>query len=293
MSRISPTPNCRQAGPAEAGNSPGFTLIELLVAMAVTGLVLVMVLKLTDVLLSSLNVQNQQMDSVAAARRALDVIATDLQHAKIDNHSSILVPESPGSDLFVLLTDRRGKRGTPDHRFLAVRYSANDRGELVRTHGSVGYGQPEIHQQALDATQVDPGSPLAGYPLASGILGIDVRALGDGYNAYPFGLTSATANWATNSYNGRATPSGYLALVTRTPSFAYGLTNRTRAIEIWFAAVNDQNYEFLKSADKIDAVTAALGPWPPNWRADIDNSPDIPARSKAAIRILTKTIPLP
>lgn len=284
-------PDRRQA--PIAGGNIGFTLIELLVAMAVMALVLVMSLQLTNGLLGSIQVQNQQMDSVASARRALDVIAADLRGARIDNHCSVLVPETSGSNLFAALTGRRGTNGATDHRFLAVRYSTNAEGGLVRSYGSVGYGDANLLQEMLDATVPDAASVPSRYPLASGIIGIDVRALGDGSGAYPFGLTAAQPNWATNVYNGQATPAGYLALVTRAPSFAYGLTNRTRAIEIWIAAVSDQNYEFLKSANKIDAAKAALGSWPPDWRADIDNSPDIPARGKAAIRILTKTIPLP
>lgn len=282
-------PNGRRPGTAGAGESAGFTLVELLVAMAVMALVLVMVLQLTDGLLGSIRVQNQQMDSVASARRALDVLAADLENAKIDSHSSLLLPTAPGSNLFALLTGRRGTNRATDHRFLAVRYSTNTNCELVRTYGSVGFSATDLFQQTLDATATAPSL----HPLASGILGIDIRALGDGSGAYPFGLTAAQPNWATNNYNGQLTPAGYLALVTHAPSFGFGLTNRTRAIEIWIAAVSDQNYDFLKSANKIDAIKAALGPWPPNWRADIDKDTNIPPRGKSAIRILTKTIPLP
>lgn len=270
-----------------------FTLVELLVAMAVMALVLAMALQLTNGLLEGLRVQNQQMDSVASARRALDVLAADLENSKIDNHSSLLVPTASGSDLFALLTRRRGTNGAPDHRFLAVRYSTNTNGALIRSYGSVGFSASDLLQQTLDATVPNAASAPSLHPLASGILGIDIRALGDGSEAYPFGLTAASANWATNSYNGQATPSGYLALVTRAPSFSYGLTNRTRAIEVWIAAVSDQNYELLTNTSQVVAVKAALGSYPPDWRADIDNSPDIPPRAKSAIRILTKTIPLP
>jgi hypothetical protein len=261
--------------------------------MAVMALVLAMALQLTNGLLESLRVQNQQMDSVASARRALDVIAADLENAKIDNHSSLLVPTSVGSNLFALITKRRGTNGATDHRFLAVCYTTNADGGLVRSYGSIGFSGQDLFQQTLDVTDPNASSAPSLHPLASGILGIDVRALGDGSNAYPFGLSAALANWATNNYNGQPTPAGYLALVTRGPSFAHGLTNRTRAVEIWIAAANDQNYELLKSTGQLAAAQAALGSWPPDWRDDIDKSPDIPPSAKSAIRVLTKTIPLP
>jgi prepilin-type N-terminal cleavage/methylation domain-containing protein len=280
-------------GARPATSRQAFTLLELLVAMAVLGMVMAVLLQLSDSLLNSIAAQTRQMDSVAAARRALDVMAADLQSAKIDNSSSILVPAAPGDDLLALLAGRRGSNGTTDHRFLAVRYSTNGGGALVRSYGSVGYAGQDMLQATLDASVPDASSPTSLYPLASGILGIEIRALGDGSNSYAFGLGAAEAHWATNNYNGQPVPAGYLALVTRAPSFAHGLTNRTRAIEVWIAAVNDQNYEFLESVNKLTAVKAALGPWPPAWRAGIDNSPDLPPRAKSAIRILTKTIPLP
>ena len=299
MSRGCTAPGClmRGAWPSKTrrswpGGNAGFTLLELLVAMAVLGMVMAVLLQLTDGILKSIGVQARQMDSVAAARRALDVMAADLQSAKIDNSSSILVPAAAGSDLLALLAARRGTDGTTDHRFLAVRYTLNDDGELVRSYGSVGFAGQDLLQEMLGATVPDAASASARCPLASGILGIDVRALGDGSNAYPFGLGAALANWATNNYNGQPTPAGYLALVTRGPSFAHGLTNRTRAIEIWIAAANDQNYELLKSTGQLAAAQAALGSWPPDWRDDIDKSPDIPPSAKSAIRVLTKTIPL-
>ena len=286
------------AAPAETRRSrargiTGFTLLELLVAMAVLGMVMAVLLQLTNGILNSIGVQTRQMDSVAAARRALDVIAADLHSAKIDNSSSVLVPVGAGSgDLFALLAARRGTNGAADHRYLAVRYTTNGNGELLRSYGSVGFSAQDLLQSMLDATVPDAASASSLCPLASGLLGIDVRALGDGSNAYPFGLSNAAPNWATNDYHGQPTPAGYLALVTPRPSFAYGLTNRTRAVEIWAAAVNDQNYELLESTGKLAAAKAALGSWPPDWRKDIDNSPDLPPPVKSAIRIITKTIPL-
>lgn len=280
-------------GVGQATGRQAFTLLELLVAMAVLGMVMAVLLQLSDSLLNSIAVQTRQMDSVASARRALDVMAADVQSAVIDNHSSVLVPSAPAGDLLALLTGRRGSNGSTDHRFLAVRYSTNGDGGLVRSYGSVGYGVQNLWQDTINATVPAASSASSLYPLASGILGIEIRALGDGSNSYAFGSDAAAANWATNNYNGRPTPAGYLALVARGPSFGAGLTNRTRAIEVWIAAVNDQNYEFLRSIDKLSAARAAMGSWPPGWRAGIDNSPDLPPRAKSAIRILTKTIPLP
>ena len=263
---------------------PAFTILELLTAMAVLALILVMMVQVVNGLLLSTRTQSQQMDSVATARRALDLIATDLNNAVVGENAAILAPDGAGSNLFALLTSRRGASGTANHRFLAVRYSTNANSQLIRSYGSVNFGETNLLFAATNtATPAES--------LAKGILAIQVRALADGTNSYALGSTAAN-NWSTNSYNGIAPPAGYNALITRTPSFASKLTNRTRAVEVWITAVDDQNYNLLEGGNKLAAVRGLLGADPTTWRSAIDSAAAIPSQAKSGIRILNKTIPV-
>ena len=261
----------------------GFTLLELLTAMAVLSLILVMMVHVMDGVFQSSRTQSQQMDSVAAARRAMDVLATDLQNAVVAGNAAILVPDSSSTNILALLTARRGPSSSANHRFLAVQYSTNAASQLIRSYGSVDYSSPNILSSATNAS----ASPVE--PLAKGVLGIQVLALVDGTN-FPV-TNAASANWATNNYNGITPPAGYKALLTYSPTFASGLTNRTRALEIWIAAVDDQNFKLLTNSSKLTVAQDALGTDPSAWRSSVDASA-IPPQAKAGIRILKKTIPL-
>jgi len=265
-----------------------FTLVELLTATAILSLLLVLMFQIVSEILQSTKVQNQQMESVAAARRALDVMACDLQNAVVGEDVSILVPSGPGTNLFSLMAYRKGPNGgDATNRFLAVSYSTNGSDQLFRSYGSVDYSQTNF-LTASYATNTPP------YPLASHILGVEVLAVTESTN-YP--LTNAPeANWATNAYNNTNpnTPDGFNALITTKPNFASGLTNRTYALQVWIAAVDEQNYALLTNTGKLDVVKAALANAsdPSGWRDAVDAA-SIPTPSKSGIRILDKTITLP
>jgi prepilin-type N-terminal cleavage/methylation domain-containing protein len=264
--------------------SPGFTILELLVSMAVLAIILVMLLQVVNGLLQSTRTQNQQMDSVASARRALDVMAADLQNAVVGDSSAILVPAAAGSNLFALLAARRGPNGSASPRFLPVSYFTNSSNQLVRSYGSVDFGQTDFLAAATN-TLTTPVEPLA-----KGILGIQVRAITEATNfAIP---AAASPSWATNNYNGLTVPGNWLAVITRSPVFASSLTNRTRALEIWIAAVDDQNFQILKDSSKLAVAQSLLAGTATNWRSALDNS-TIPNQTKSGIRILNKSIPLP
>lgn len=260
-----------------------FTILELLTAMAVLALILVMLVQVVNGVLQSSRTQSQQMDSVSTARRAIDVLTADLQNAVVGGNAGILVPEAAGSTVIALLTSRRGPAAAADHRFLAVRYSTNADNQLMRAYGSVDFTRTDLLSSAIAGS-----NPVE--PLAKGILGIQVRALADGTNSYP-AADAASANWATTNYNGIAPPAGYKALLTHAATFASGLTNRTRALEIWIAAVDDQNFSVLSNSGNLSVVRGAMGADPSAWRTSIDDAA-IPAQAKAGIRILKKTIPL-
>ena len=251
--------------------------------MAVLALILVMMVQVVNGLLQSTRTQSQQMDSVATARRALDVIAADINNAVIGENAAVLTPDGVDSNLFALVTSRRGANGAVNHRFLAVRYSTNTNSQLIRSYGSLNFGETNLLTGTTNATN------SAG-PLAKGILAIKVLALADGTNTYALG-SAASNNWSTNIYNGFAPPSGYNALITRAPSFSSGLTNRTRAIDVWITAVDDQNYTVLEGGGKLATVRNLLGTDPTAWRGAIDSA-SIPSQAKSGIRILRKTIPV-
>ena len=259
-----------------------FTILELLVSMAVLAIILVMMVQVVNGLLHSTRTQSQQMDSVASARRAIDVMAADLQNAVVGENAAILAPTSAGSNLFALLTSRRGSNGSTSHRFLAVSYSTNASSQLTRSYASVDFAQTN-----LLAAATNTAAPVE--PLARGILAIQVRAITDTSN-FPV-TASASSNWATTNYNGTPSPGGFQAIITHSPAFASSLTNRTRAFEVWIAAVDDQNYSLLKNLSKLTVVQGVLTNTT-TWRSDIDSSA-VPAQVKSGIRILNKTIPLP
>lgn len=254
-----------------------FTILELLVSMAVLAIILVMLVQVVNGLLQSTRTQSQQMDSVASARRAIDVMAADLQNAVVGESSAILAPTSAGSNLLALLTSRRGSNGSASHRFLAVSYSTSADSQLIRSYKSVDFAQTNLLAAATNTV-----APFE--PLARGILAVQVRAITETTN-FPV-TAAAAANWATNTYNGIPAPTGFQAIITRSPAFAYSLTNRTRALEIWVAAVDDQNRQLLPSSYRPANAD------PTTWRSEIDSSA-IPAQAKSGIRVLNKTIPLP
>jgi prepilin-type N-terminal cleavage/methylation domain-containing protein len=265
-----------------------FTLVELLTATAILSLLLMLMFQIVSEILQSTKVQNQQMESVASARRALDVMACDLQNAVVGEDVSILVPSSPGTtNLFSLMAYRRGPNGDATNRFLAINYSTNGSDQLFRSYGSVDYSQTNFLTVAY-------ATNTPSYPLASHILGVEALSVTERTN-YPV-TSSVSPNWATNAYNSTNanTPDGFNALITTKPNFASSLTNRSYAMQVWIAAVDDQNYSLLTNTGKLDAVKTALSNAsdPSGWRDAVDGS-SIPAPAKSGIRILNKTITLP
>ncbi len=253
----------------------GFTLIELLTATAVLALILVMMLQVVNGVLQSTQVQNRQMDTVSSVRRALDALASDIRLCEVSEGSAVLAGDNGE---IVLLARRRGPAGASDHRLLAVKYSTNGSGDLLRSYGSLPYSETSALEAAVArSTTVSTN--------ASGILQMQVRIITEGGN-YP-ASAAVSPNWATNSYNLLPVPAGYKALMSAGPRFAAGLTNRARALEIWVAAADPQSVEILGSTPILfDADD------PTKWSENIDAA-NIPPRVKSAARVLTKTIPLP
>jgi type II secretory pathway pseudopilin PulG len=254
-----------------------FSLVELLTAMAVLALILVLLVQVVNGILQSTQAQAQQMDSVAEARRMLDVMETDLSQAVITENAAILVRSVGDSRELAFLADRRGP--VADHRLLAVRYDQANDTQFRRFYDSVGFTEADLLATAV--------APTTGSVLADGILAFDIRFLGDsGVHGF---ADAASATWATGSYNGFATPSGWRALITDSPAFAGQLPERIHSLQIWVAAVDDQNLGLI-DPDSLGTIFDAA---PSAWRENVDQSEILPGRVKSAIRILNKTIPLP
>ncbi len=264
-------------------NSSAFTLLELLVAMAVLALVLVFMTQAVNGVLQSTRAQNQQMDGVASARKALDVMESDLKAAVIDNTRTILVPDSSAnSNLFTLYADRRGPVGTTGHRFLAVAYSTNTQRELVRSYGSESYNTVGA------SANVTPAQPLA-----KGILAFQMRVRTETGQVFQ-AKSPASANWSTNNFNGTPTANGFKALIFRQSPFAQSLTNRTAALELWLVAADENSLTVLNESGTLSAISTALANQtdPDRWRETIDTS-SIPPPIKSNLRILRKSVPMP
>ncbi len=267
----------------------GFTLIELLVASAVMALLLALMLQVINGVLMASRTQNQQMESTSSARLALDVMGVDLQQAVVGGNATILLPTNPGAKILALLSTRLRPSSATDagHRFLAIAYSTNSSNQLFRSYGSVPFTESNLIGNLTNYPTNTPVEPLAG-----GVLAIQIQALGDGTNSYPI-TNSTTNNWATNNYNGWSPPAGYTALLTHTPDFGTGLTNRTHSLQVWIASIDNRNYRLLSLANKLSTAQNALNSSDPTtWRSNIDAAA-IPAQTKSGIRILTKTIPVP
>lgn len=271
-----------------------FTLIELLTAMAVLALLLVMLVQVINGILQATRGQSQQMESVAAARRAIDVMAADLQSAVLGQDVTILAPNANTStNIFALLSSRRGARTAGLTRFLAVQYSTNANNELIRSYRSLDFFPIDLLAAAVAPV---PNTPNA-FTLAKGVLAVRVNAL-VGSNSFP--LTGpAVAPWSTTNFNGVNVPSAYKAIVTETTALSTLLTstnnlsraNLTRGMQIWIATMDDKSYELLKDTGNLAAAQSIGTNDPVAWRSAIDNLA-IPASAKAGVRILNKTISL-
>ncbi len=257
----------------------GFTLIELLVSMVVLALVMGILLQVVNGILKTTQMHSQQMDSVGAARRAMDILSLDLSKSVVGEYSTVLV----GNQNLAMVSDRRGTNST-DHRFLGITYSLNSSNQIVRTYRSVSFNEADLLVAAQDTASA------ANSILAEGILGWNIRVMTSSgpRNAED----SSTPNFATNIYNGLTVPTGWKALITASSAFASSFTNKAQGLDVWIAAVDEQNSLLLRDSQKLDAVRQALQNDPTTWRLEIDNL-EMPLPAKASIQILHKTISLP
>jgi prepilin-type N-terminal cleavage/methylation domain-containing protein len=289
-----------------------FTLVELLTATAILSLLLMLMFQIVSEILQSTRVQNQQMESVASARRALDVMACDLKYAVVGEGISILVPaqSSAGpSPLFGMVCNRRGPNAPTLGRYLGVSYGFDSStGVITRSYTPISYDGPDLFTQigSLMSLTTPPPSPGGRTPIASNILSVQVLAVLTPSQAQPSPTpvtlpSSASPNWASNGmYNNMIVPGSFNAVVSPARNFTVGpptLANTTSAFEIWIASVDQQNYDLLQRLGDLSTLQLALSQaggtqGPSGWRDAVDGA-KIPSVVKSGVRILNKTIPLP
>ena len=273
--------------------------------MAVLVLLMVMMVQISNGILTSTRIQNQQLDSVASARRAIDILTKDISTAIVGTSSTILVrPLTPGQDFIAMVCQRLGPTSAnlDTYRFLAVQYSMDSSGQLFRKYNAVNFPTSSTSPNLLtSATISNPTPPI---PLASGLLGFSLRILTTDTSTATSSIRllsdSASPSWAVpntsdTTYNGLTVPSGWKALVPPGATFVTQPTRTSRAIEIWVAAIEPQTYALLESSGQLSAAQGVFSnpsTSPHDWRTAFDAA-DVPASAKSALRIINKTVPLP
>jgi prepilin-type N-terminal cleavage/methylation domain-containing protein len=291
----------RSSGGLKRSRERAFTLVELLVASAVLALFLALLLQIVNSITTTTRAQNRQMESVGAARRALDVMASDIKNAVISENVSILVPSSDSDGyLFALLANRRPPASPSGvikpNRFLSVCYRLSG-DKLFRTYDGVDFSPNDLFAEissviAKSTTNTDPlVSNILSVQLVADIEGAGTLVLPpSGANAYP--------HWAANGdYNGFPMPRGY-AIVTASHDFARDAGNKlsgtTRALEIWIAAADAKTYGILNVTGQLDDVKGLFANnLPSSWRSAVDGLSGLSPDAKSGIRILNIAAPLP
>lgn len=267
-----------------------FSVLELLVAMAVLSIVLVMVVQIMNGVLASTRTQNAQMDSVAEARRALDVMESDFGGVVVGRTVTVLVPDAIHKPVqLAFAAARRGPDSAAStHRFLAVAYATNSSNGLVRSYRSLSSTEPDL-LNALAAAAA-PGGTNDASMIGEGILAWQIRAVRSS-DTVPIGALLDSGAATTNYYD-LAVPAGWAALVTREDA-ALPEVAPVRTLEIWMAAIGQDNLQLIDSTGARPAIVSALAGNPEGWREALDASPGIPGQIKSAIRVLKKVISLP
>jgi prepilin-type N-terminal cleavage/methylation domain-containing protein len=271
-----------------------FSLIEVLVAMAVLSLIMVLMVQISDGILASTRIQNQQLDSVATARRAVDIMYSDISSAIVGPTATLLVRENtPNTPFLAMVSQRFGPSTAPaNYRCLAIQYVMDGDGNLFRRNAAVAFGD-NLLQKATE------NIPTPDIPVASGILGFTLRIITTDTSSPVQELNSTPSpSWAVPSvadttYNGLSVPAGWKALVPPGSKFVTEPTKTSRALEIWVAAIEPQSYRLLEETGKLTAARNVFqGSNPSTWRNQFDAA-DIPPTVKSSLRIINKTVPLP
>lgn len=265
-----------------------FTIVELLVASAVLCLILALLLQVINGTLQSSRLINQRLDATEGARRALDILATDLGNCVIDSDTFILA--SANQDM-AFITRGRGPRGVST-RFLAVNFRVNADHELIRSFKPIAWGTSDLLAQSVESAT---GTKSV---LSRGILALSIQAILEDGRSVPIFPIDSSAAVVKEKLNSVIIPSNWGALRSNASSTEIGSDLYARSLLITVVAVDERNYKLLESSGSlmriINVLTQPLADENISlkWSSSLDNSSfELPA--KAAIRILSKTVELP
>lgn len=286
-----------------------FSLVEIMVAVSVLALLLVLLLQVVNGTLVSSRTANQQMDATGAARRALDVMASDIQNSVVGPIATLLGSTPPSR--LAMLTQGRGPNTSPSTpRFLAVQYVLSNGNSPVADTLQRSYSAVSWTTTDLLAATTNGSAGTAN--LATGVLALSIQAIlenGDrrDVNVAP-GPKQAWGVKGGDPYppsTGNATitrvPNGFTALVPSTPPTPTPLdasTARVLAIEITLVAIDEQNYKLLKQTGTLSIARnafSATGTDLPaaRWAQAINTLNGVPRPAQTAMRVLTRTVSLP
>jgi prepilin-type N-terminal cleavage/methylation domain-containing protein len=266
----------------------GFTLVELLVAIAVMGLVLVLLLQMSSQSLQVTRTARYKIESEKRARAVLDTLAADFANRVDGPTAPVLVKQSGGDLQLIFLTRSRGPIGAADFRFLAVAYELAGN-QLVRKTAVVAWNQADLLAPMLQALS-SPDSTV----IADGILRFEASVvLSDGRRA-PLNTAAAVA-WLSDTWQSTSLPSGFQAL--RIPKFP--LTElRALALVVGVAAIDDSNLEKL-TARGLSGLALLPGATGEDSAADVwsdvlasGGSNNAPAEALSSLSFLQQTFPL-
>ncbi len=215
----------------------GFTLLELLVAIAVMGLLLVLLLQVSSQALQATRASRSKIESDRRARVVLDSLAADFASRVTGENFPVFVRQQGGDLEMAFLTRSRGPAGASDFRFLAVAYELK-KGQMLRKTTEVTWSQADLVQPVLDALMAEDGKVLS-----EGILRVEASAVLTDGGVVP--LDSGTeVDWLSSNWLGTELPEGYRALLLpRTDSSGV----KAEALIVGVAGVDLSNWDRLEA----------------------------------------------
>ena len=274
---------------AQTDRRAAFTLIEVMVAVAVLALILVLLVQILNGITGSTRIQSQRMDSAAAARKVLDVMAADFVSLASGPAAGVMLAMDENSPEFLsLVTQRRSPDNVPSGRYLGVVYALEPSFRMVRRYAPISHPQSNFLQAATMAAGESP------FPLAEGILGVRLIAnTQQGPVEIDPALTGGVAPaWLLEEVGGLSVPSGWRAVVGSSHSPSGEPEPHIHSLQIWIASADPRVLQILTEAQS-SAVSGVIdGQSPSAWRNAID-ALDIPGPVKSSIQILNRTLTMP
>lgn len=272
--------------PHRCGVRSGFSILEVLVAMAVLGLLLVILFQIIGHTLQATRTSSQQMSGDGKTRAVLDAIGNDLANlVDADALTVFYRADAAGNVELAFLTQSRRPVtvSASDYRFASVVYRLED---------------AILHREAVDVAWSEPLTNLILRPgaknvLARGILRLSAVAVLDDGTLAP--LTMDSMPWNSAEMYGAAIPGNFRGLtLSRSPVDAD--EPRVRAITVAVAALDDQTIK-IPGAEAIGGSlpTPSSGETPYQAWSDLIASGGLsagPPPVVAALRIAQRTYQL-